>query len=130
MTRNGDMNFGTVQGGDRVMLLNYGRDAWTKINQLSAGNLVVMLAFNQDIDKIEVRTTLDLLLAGDQTRKAVGWKGSENALYDLGHYRYRYDLSNIIGQVDSQPFFTMMPESAPLSAITVDNATLTEKAIL
>ena len=63
-------------------------------------------------------------------RRAVGWKGSENALYDLGHYRYRYDLSNIIGQVDSQPFFTMMPESAPLSAITVDNATLTEKAIL
>lgn len=127
MAKNGNMDLKDVDGGNRLMILNYGKDKDTKADRLHADELITLYAINQDFGTVESPTVLDILLAGDQTRTAVGlWHSPKDA--DLiefnedvlsGAYSFRYDLLKLNDLIDFRSWMQSMPENAKPSSIQI-----------
>ena len=127
MAKNGNMDLKDVDGGNRLMILNYGKDKDTKADRLHADELITLYAINQDFGTVESPTVLDILLAGDQTRTAVGlWHNSKDA--DLiefnedvlsGAYSFRYDLLKLDDLIDFRSWMQSMPENAKPGSIQI-----------
>ncbi|MBQ3863870.1 MAG: hypothetical protein II790_07510, partial [Schwartzia sp.] len=127
MAKNGNMDLKDVDGGNRLMILNYGKDKDTKADRLHADELITLYAINQDFGTVESPTVLDILLAGDQTRTAVGlWHSPKDA--DLiefnedvlsGAYSFRYDLLKLNDLIDFRAWMQSMPENAKPGSIQI-----------
>ncbi len=107
LNRHGGMELGVIDGGRRLTILDLSRQAKVRANVLRASELITIFSLHQEIDHFETPTILDLLLAGDRTRRAVGWLGAAEVGSLFETYWRRYDSP------DAGPFIDLRPwESA------------------
>ena len=111
------------------MILNYGKDKWTRAEELKANELITIYSRNQDIDEFDSQTVLDILLVGDQTREAVAdWRGAaemqrRQQMEEVlgGEYTFRYDLLSLGSLIDFRPWRRSIPKNADAAEIEVED---------
>lgn len=129
INRHGGMNLGTIEG-HRLLIADMDPNAEVRANILRAKNLITIFSLHQRIGLFDAPTILDLLLAGDQTRKAVGWETSADASDHLSAYRRRHDVLGLDGFIDLQPWEKAFSQRLPLVSLTVGDKDIDEEAYL
>ena len=104
LNRHGGMELGVIDGGRRLTILDLSRQAKVRANVLRASELITIFSLHQEIDHFETPTILDLLLAGDKTRRAVGWLGAAEVGSLFETYWRRYDSPDAGSFIDLRPW--------------------------
>lgn len=117
LNRNGGMDLGIIDGGRRLTIFDLFRQAKVRANLLKASELITILSLHYEINRFETPTLLDLLLAGDQTRRAVGWQGAGEVGSLFESYRRRYD------SLDGDPFIDLRSWRRTLDEVILANET-------
>ena len=104
LNRHGGMELGVIDGGRRLTILDLSRQAKVRANVLRASELITIFSLHQEIDHFETPTILDLLLAGDRTRRAVGWLGAAEVGSLFETYWRRYDSPDAESFIDLRPW--------------------------
>lgn len=129
INRHGGMNLGTITG-NRILIIDTDPVAEVRADILRARELITIFSLHQRIGLFDTPTLLDLLLVGDQTRKAVGWETAADAANHLFAYRRRHDVLALDGFIDLQPWEKAFSEHLPLVSLTVGDKDIDEEAYL
>ena len=90
LNNNGGMDLGVADGGRRLTITALSNRAKVRANVLRAGESLTIFALNQEVDQFDAPSRLDLIHSGDQTRRAVDWRGAAElgSLFETYWRRY------------------------------------------
>ncbi|MGP1367529.1 MAG: hypothetical protein ACTTKW_09455, partial [Schwartzia sp. (in: firmicutes)] len=127
--RHGGMDLGTIEG-HRLFIIDTAQNAEVRADVLRAKELITIFSLHQQIGLFDAPTILDLLLAGDQTREAVGWETSADAIDRIFAYQRRHDVLGLTGFIDLSPWARAFSAQLPLVTLTVGDKDADEEAYL
>ena len=128
LNRDGGMDLGFVDGGRRLTILDLSKQAKVRANVLRAGELLTIFSLHQEIDQFDTPTLLDLILAGDQTRQAVGWRGAAELGSLFETYWRRYEPLEAESFIDLRSWERTFAESVQANAAGEEAVTIGEDA--
>jgi len=128
LNRDGGMDLGFVDGGRRLTILDLSKQAKVRANVLRAGELLTIFSLHQEIYQFDTPTLLDLILAGDQTRQAVGWRGAAELGSLFETYWRRYEPLGAESFIDLRSWERTFAESVQANTAGEEAVTIGEDA--
>ena len=120
ISQQGNIDIGTFSGRGTVTIFNYGREAHTKIDQLTGADILMLMAFHKEFGVMQVNSTVDILLGGDNARRAIGWKGAHEAFRGMQPYLFRQNLPNLGDMIALQSISSVLPVNASKDKIEIE----------